>query len=409
MKRVCVLYNHDLSYQGRVIRQVESLMSAGYAVTVYCVAEETLPLKEERDVRLDIRFVFRKRLYKYHAFSLRLLKYFCRMIVTQPRADAVHVIDSPMLPLGWMLSRAWRAPLIYDASEFWEALYDEERDNLLRKTDIHEAERRRKLTQLARARAFEAWVLPKCAAVISVCDSIGNLLRQKARGPFPPYVTLRNLPRRQPPQEETAGKTNRLREQYHIPDRTPILLYQGQVAEKRGLSRALDAIERLDNVVFVIIGPVLPRDEAFFQSMQARIRLSDGLRDKVIYHGFLPQDELPQWTAQADLGVHPILNHHLNHYYCLPNKLFEYLQGGLPVAVSNFPEMRRVVNDYGVGLTFDPEQPTAMAAGIREYLDSPVLQERYRKNVQSAATILNWEQEESRLLTLYRQLFKESG
>lgn len=42
----------------------------------------------------------------------------------------------------------------------------------------------------------------------------------------------------------------------------------------------------------------------------------------------------------------------LNHCLALPNKIFEYIQAGIPILVSDLPEMQRVVVDYGVGEVF---------------------------------------------------------
>ena len=57
-----------------------------------------------------------------------------------------------------------------------------------------------------------------------------------------------------------------------------------------------------------------------------------------------------RYTISADVGIHAIKNSCLNHYYCMPNKLFEYAMAGLPVIVSNMKEMRDFVllNQMGV-------------------------------------------------------------
>jgi glycosyltransferase involved in cell wall biosynthesis len=104
------------------------------------------------------------------------------------------------------------------------------------------------------------------------------------------------------------------------------------------------------------------------------------------------------WTASADLGAHPILNTSANHYYCLPNKIFEYIQAEIPVAVSNFPEMQKIVDTYQIGVTFNPEDPKDIAAKIQACLGSPT----YRENLRQAKAILNWENEAKALLTLYQ-------
>ncbi len=399
MKRVCILYNHDLHFQTRILRQAETLLAQGYEVTVLCLAETSERARIERRGPLMIQRILKKRLYKYHMFSLRTLKVFLKILFSQGPFDVVHVIDAPPLLLGWMLSRIWKAKLVYDAAELWDALFDEEKARLTENPSLSKNERQKKLKQLEQSRRFESWVLSRCDGVISVCDSIGDILRQKADGPIHHYITLRNIARYQ-----QITDSQHLRNYFNLPENQRVIVYQGQIAEKRGLSKALDAIEQIDEVAFVMIGPVLPADQAFFERMQQRIQQSDTLKNRVFYRGFIPAEELLQWTASADLGLQPIINWNMNHYLCLPNKLFEYVQAGLPIAASHFPEMKHLIESYRLGFVFDPENPKQMADSIRQFFDSPEQQAEYRRNVQKAKKELNWENEEIKLATLYSQI-----
>jgi glycosyltransferase involved in cell wall biosynthesis len=399
--RICVLYNHDLSSQTRVLRQIETLLDAGHDVTVYCLAEHRDRPQVETRGRLTIRRVWRKRLYKYHLFSYKLVRAFTRLAWSQPGYDAVHVIDAPMLLLGWLLARVWRSKLVYDAAEYWHALLDEEQGNIERHPTLVPGKRRIKLRQIGQTRAFERWVLPRCDGVISVCDSIGNLLQANAPKPIPRYITLRNIAR----YHDDQAPSHSLRDHYHLSPETRIIVYQGQIAKKRGLANAVEAIRRLQHVALIIIGPVLPADKTFFEDLQHQIATQPDLQGKVFYHGFVPADSLLAWTASADLGLHPIINWNMNHYLCLPNKLFEYLQAGLPVGVSHFPEMRQIVEDYQVGFVFDPDDPQEMAKAIQAFLDNPTRQATTRQNVQRAKHTLCWEQEEQKLAALYQAIF----
>ncbi|NJL72924.1 MAG: glycosyltransferase family 4 protein [Candidatus Competibacteraceae bacterium] len=54
----------------------------------------------------------------------------------------------------------------------------------------------------------------------------------------------------------------------------------------------------------------------------------------------------------------------MNHRFCAPIKLFQYLMAGLPVIASNFPGMIDVVERNEVGICVDPENVDEIAAGI---------------------------------------------
>src|SRR5690606_40482492 len=76
--------------------------------------------------------------------------------------------------------------------------------------------------------------------------------------------------------------------------------------------------------------------------------------------------ELPSYTASADIGVQPIENTCLNHYTTDSNKLFEYVQAGLPVVASDLPEIRRVVREHDLGVLVPEGNSVALAAALRD-------------------------------------------
>ena len=69
--------------------------------------------------------------------------------------------------------------------------------------------------------------------------------------------------------------------------------------------------------------------------------------------------EVVSFVRDADVSVVAIQNICLSYYYCMPNKLLESVMGGLPVVVSNLPELRQLVHVNGYGEIMDetcPEQ-----------------------------------------------------
>ncbi len=51
-----------------------------------------------------------------------------------------------------------------------------------------------------------------------------------------------------------------------------------------------------------------------------------------------------------DVGVHLIPLIGLHDYYALPNKIFEYVQGRVALAISPSPDMQRIVEEHGCGV-----------------------------------------------------------
>ena len=112
--------------------------------------------------------------------------------------------------------------------------------------------------------------------------------------------------------------------------------------------------------------------------------------------------EMVQNAATADVGIHPIPTTNPQARYCLPNKLFEYAMAGLAVCVSDVPEMRRVVDEYGFGITIGSTSADGIAAAVNS-LDRDSIT-RFRSNALVAAEQLNWDQEQQKLFALFSEL-----
>ena len=53
------------------------------------------------------------------------------------------------------------------------------------------------------------------------------------------------------------------------------------------------------------------------------------------------------------------------------NKIMEYMAAGVPVVVSDTPEMRRFIAEYRCGVTADEADPTAIARAVNRVLGCP--------------------------------------
>ena len=91
----------------------------------------------------------------------------------------------------------------------------------------------------------------------------------------------------------------------------------------------------------------------------------------------------------------------MNYHYALPNKLFDYIQARVPVVVADLPEMRKVVEDYGVGEVLTERSAEFLAQTISRVMDNATT---YEQHLQQAATQLCWENECARLEEIYRPL-----
>jgi glycosyltransferase involved in cell wall biosynthesis len=124
------------------------------------------------------------------------------------------------------------------------------------------------------------------------------------------------------------------------------------------------------------------------------------LHDRVRFIAKLPFQELQQYTSIADVGVSLDKPLHLNYAYSLPNKLFDYIHAGLPVLVSDLPELRRVVETYNIGAVVSKVEPQEIAASLQQMFDGGSLIV-WSKNAIHAAQELNWQREQEVVRSVY--------
>jgi glycosyltransferase involved in cell wall biosynthesis len=112
--------------------------------------------------------------------------------------------------------------------------------------------------------------------------------------------------------------------------------------------------------------------------------------------------------ANADVGL-VLFQPVPAYYYAGENtiKLFEYMSRGLPVVVSNFPNLKRIVDLVNCGLCVDPQDAQQAADAISELLANPRLLRIFGENGRKAVLReYNWEREARTLLRIYREVLE---
>jgi glycosyltransferase involved in cell wall biosynthesis len=112
----------------------------------------------------------------------------------------------------------------------------------------------------------------------------------------------------------------------------------------------------------------------------------------------VPLGQIIQAAASFDIGLHAIQATNPNNYYCLPNKVFEYMMAGLALAVSDLPELRRIVHGYNTGITFEPSNPEDIARQINSLLANPEqLYQMQASSLRASRDVFNFEREGEKL------------
>ena len=231
--------------------------------------------------------------------------------------------------------------------------------------------------------------------VVTVNDAYADILARLLRIPRPAVV--RNCP---DPYDPPDGPPDLFRDRLAIPPDTKIVLYQGGLMTERGIEQGMDAILHVPDAVLVVMG---------FGSNRALYAARAGdaqYRGRVLLLDPVTPEELPAWTASADVMLMAIQPTTLNHRFTTPQKLWEAIAAGVPVVASDLPGMAEVVREIGCGLVCDPTDPAAIAAAIRELLGRPpeARATARERSLAAARETYNWAVQARVLLAVYDRL-----
>ena len=231
---------------------------------------------------------------------------------------------------------------------------------------------------------IEDAIFPRLKYVIAVNQSIADLYSKEYHVEI---GVVRNVPFRKSP----SAAMNRSK--FNIREDQKVILYQGAVNVDRGLEEVVAAMKFLETDAVLVIAGIGDIFEPLRKSTD-----ESGLASKVRFLGQVPFQELHFMTLMADIGISIEKDVSVNYHYCLPNKFLDYIQAGIPVLVSPFPEMKAIVDQYHIGEYIGGHEPESLARSIDSMLNNPEKLATYKQNLIKAADDLCWENEEKTLL-----------
>lgn len=371
----------DIRFDARILRELDALqaISGSDLVAIGMSRDEgTKASRSSTTARIVPLELLGRKLRIPHRFTRHLLDFvelFIRMgwcgFRLQP--TVVHCHDTAVLPIGWLLKWLLGCSLIYDAHELESARNGQSRAVSIATT------------------AIEWFCWKKIDLLVSVSPAILDWYRTN-RGPKRGVLVM-NAPMfdacsRGPAPVE--GRRRYFHDRYSIPVDAKIFVYVGILAGGRGIETILDVFAAPlvgSHLVFIGYRDTIGVHE--FASRHANIHM----------HPPVPHDEVVALVGEADVGICLIEDVSLSDRLCLPNKLFEYAFAGIPVLASDLPEIRRVVEQFRLGLCCDRS-----TASVRAALSTFEKQRMSSPPIESLAE-LGWQTQAQRLLAAYRELF----
>lgn len=123
------------------------------------------------------------------------------------------------------------------------------------------------------------------------------------------------------------------------------LVHHGAAISSRNLEEMIDMFEFLDDR-FSLDFMLVPSDARYFADLKKRAERHPEIR----FIDPVPMTKIVESINHYDLGVYILPPTSFNNEYALPNKLFEFVQARLGVAIGPSPEMAKIVKEQNIGV-----------------------------------------------------------
>ncbi len=385
MKKIVMFSISDFAFLTPALNEARMLGNAGYAVDVYKLRNPEMPDVESLGAGVAVYSwdLLLRPLPKTPLFwALKYVEFTIRAVITgiakRPVVFVAHNLDC--VPPVIVAAKLVRSKVVYRAHELSGEIAGAPFASVRRWLE------RRLLSYI------DVVVVPNEERAKILVDEYGAKQKPLVVMNCPYFTTL----------VESTSLSDWLRS-LGLSNRR-IALFQGRLGEDRCTEELVLAAQYLDpGNVLVLLGPC-PTE--FRQHLETLIQQLE-LGERVLLHDPVPYDQLFSYTCSADLGIVLYRNTDRNNYYCAPNKLFEYFMAGLPIVASDFPGLRKLVEQSGAGLVVDPQNPIEIARAINTILGNPKIANQMRSKSLRNAQLYNWEREGAKLLQMYQYLTRE--
>ena len=377
-----MMLSNAFTHDSRVYAEAQSLLKAGYGVTVLALDRERAhPLKSELDgISIErvrplpslrgsglvgplallsdgVNLLLRAQ-WQMYRLAIRLH--------SRERSSVIHCHDLDTLLAGVALKRRTGLPLVYDAHEIYGYM-------LAREVPFWIA---------SRFLWLEKRLLRHVDHVISVDEAQRRYLAAITDKP----ITL-------------VMNCKPLQTDHYRPSENDVftILYIGVLHKGRSIPMLIDAVEEMDSVC-CLIGGVGPPGQV--QAIATRCATAKNAR----FLGKVPMQDVIPLTFKSDAVALILDPSDRNNRDSLANKQFEAMVCGRPIICTKGTYSGDLTEQEQVGLTVEHNKE-ALKEAIARLRDDPELRERLGRNaLQAALTRYNWQSEEQALLGLYESL-----
>lgn len=356
---VCTVTN-DLNYDQRMIRICTALAGAGYEVSLIGFKKKNSKALVPRPFKqLRIPIIAEKGKLMYVDYWIKLF-----FVLLFRKADIFCAIDLDTIMPVYYASCIRGKKRVYDAHELFTELKE-----VISRPAVHK---------------MWLWIERHTVPNFPVGYTIGECYAEEFKRKYGvSYGVVRNATVLRP---------------LTIPEKKEkYILYQGAVNVGRRFEQLIPAMQFVD-APLIICG-----EGNFFEETKALVA-QYGLEHKITFKGYVPPEELRQYTLGAWVGITLFEDTSLSNRLSMANRFFDYMHAAVPQVCNQYPEYEKVNAQFEIATLIDEPKPENIAAALNRLLTDEAYHHRLEQNCLSARELYCWQMQEKTLLDTYARI-----
>jgi len=187
-------------------------------------------------------------------------------------------------------------------------------------------------------------------------------------------------------------------EEYKL--RNNAICYTGTVYSYSHQEEILQSMDGIEGLKYKVAGYF---EENHLESLGKHRNFS-----KLEYFGKIPWERLHEFYSEVTIGL-VVYDYKLNLGDRLgsfgSNKLFEYMEAGLPIICTDYDLWKEVVQQYKCGIAVEPRNVAQIHNAIKFFVENKAEAYKYGQNGKEAVEkVFNWKSEERKYLNLFNNI-----
>lgn len=371
-KKVLILTAMDPYKDIRALKMADSLIKAKYDIEIIGGFADNLFKKETHYSVIDYKIPydikakpFKKLLWKLNFFYSTFRK------IKLIKPDIIHACNIDMLVLAYFYGFK-KSKIIYDSYEICAHKSGVSGESRLFSKAIE---------------IIERYLLKRISYMICVSNSAKKYFIEKYN--IQNIDTITNVPKAEQNIEFKYSKQHK------------VVLYIGNFSPNRGIEELILSGNNIDATqTRICLQGFGPYKEDFNKIIDEN-NLSNVVK---FIPPILPETVIRNISQNADIGVVLTKPTSINHQLTVSNKIFDYINAGLPVIMSNVDEHIYINKKYKIGIIIEEVNPNNISDAIKKLSSDKVFYNTLSRNCLNAAKELNWFNEEIKLINIYSNI-----